>query len=119
MFQGTFDVAAKKWIVTDARLINAEQDDALSSAYSDLEQDFDHRTFQNEEGKAVLLDETMNSVYRAVQFILPPGRFAAVKRAQIESLKKRNAASSIGEKCKPMEARIEALQALVWDVNRA
>jgi hypothetical protein len=36
MFQGTFDVAAKKWIVTDARLINAEQDDdALSSAYSD------------------------------------------------------------------------------------
>ena len=66
VFQGTFAVAAKKWIVTDARLINAEQDDALSSAYSDLEQDFDHRTFQNEEGKAVLLDETMNSVYRPV-----------------------------------------------------
>jgi hypothetical protein len=46
MFQGTFDVAAKKWIVTDARPINAEQDDALSSAYSDLEQDFEHRTFK-------------------------------------------------------------------------
>jgi hypothetical protein len=45
---------------------------------------------------------------------LPPGRFAAVKRAQIESLKRRNAASSIGEKCKLMEARSEALQTLVW-----
>ena len=62
----------------------------------------------------MLLEETMNSVYRAVRFILPPGRFAAVKRAQIEWLKKRNAASSIGEKCKLMEARSEALQTLVW-----
>ena len=74
----------------------------------------EHRTFQNEDGKAVLLDEAMNSVYRATQFILRSGRFAAVKRGQIESLKKRNAASSIDEKCKLMEARIEALQALVW-----
>jgi hypothetical protein len=73
MFQGTFDVAAEKWIVTDARPINAEQDDALSSAYSDLEQDFE----------AVSLDETMNSVFRAVH-TLPPRRFAAVKRGQIE-----------------------------------
>jgi hypothetical protein len=31
VFQGTFDVAAKKWIVTDARPIDAEQDDALSA----------------------------------------------------------------------------------------
>ena len=114
VFQGTFDVAAKKWIVTDARSINAEQDDALAAAYSDLEQDFEHRTFQNEEDKAELLDETMNNVYRAVQFILPPARFAAVKREQIEWLKKRNAAPSTDEKCKLMEARIKALQELVW-----
>jgi uncharacterized protein len=40
----------------------------------------------------VLLDETMNSVYRAVQFILPSRGFAAVKREQIEWLKKHNAA---------------------------
>jgi hypothetical protein len=42
LFQGTFDVAAKKWTVTDARSINAEQDDALATAYSDLEQDLEH-----------------------------------------------------------------------------
>ena len=114
LFQGTFDVAAKKWTVTDARSISAEQDDALGTAYSDLEQDLEHTTFQNEEDKAESLDQTMNKVYRAAQFILPPARFTEVKREQIEWLKKRNAAASTEEKCKLMEARIKALQELVW-----
>ncbi len=114
LFQGTFDVAAKKWTVTDARSISAEQDDALETAYSDLEQDLEHTTFQNEEDKAESLDQKMNKVYRAAQFILPPARFTAVKKEQIEWLKKRNAAPSTEEKCKLMEARIKALQELVW-----
>ena len=114
LFQGTFDVAAKKWTVTDARSISAEQDDALGTAYSDLEQDLEHTIFQNEEDKAESLDQTMNKVYRAAQFILPPARFTEVKREQIEWLKKRNAAPSTEEKCKMMEARIKALQELVW-----
>ena len=114
LFQGTFDVAAKKWTVTYARSISAEQDDALETAYSDLEQDLEHTTFQNEEDKAESLDKKMNKVYSAAQFILPPARFTAVKREQLEWLKKRNAASSTEEKCKLMEARIKALQELVW-----
>ena len=114
LFQGTFDVAAKKWSVMDTRSITVEQDDALETAYSDLEQDLEQTTFQNEEDKAQSLDQTMNKVYRAAQFILPPARFAAVKREQIEWLKKRNAAPSTDEKCKLMEARIKALQELVW-----
>ena len=114
LFQGTFDVAAKKWTVTDARSISAEQDDALETAYSDLEQDLEHTTFQNEEDKAESLDKKMNKVYRAAQFILPAARFTAVKKEQIEWLKKRNAAPSTEEKCKLMEARIKALQELVW-----
>jgi hypothetical protein len=114
LFQGTFDVAAKKFTVTDARSISAEQYDSLETAYSDLEQDLEHRTFQNEEDKAESLDQTMNKVYRAAQFILPPARFAAVKREQIDWLKKGNAASSSDEKSKLMEARIKALQELVW-----
>ena len=84
LFQGTFDVAAKKWTVIDARSISAEQDDALVTAYGDLEQDLEHTTFQNEEDKAESLDQNMNKVYRAAQFILPPARFAAVKKEQIE-----------------------------------
>ena len=114
LFQGTLDVAAKKWTVTDARSISAEQDDALETAYSDLEQDLEHTTFQNEEDKAESLDKKMNKVYRAAQFILPAARFTAVKKEQIEWLKKRNAAPSTDEKCKLIEARIKALQELVW-----
>ena len=114
LFQGTFDVAAKKWTVTDARSISAEQDDALETAYSDLEQDLEHTIFQNEEDKAESLDKKMNKVYRAAQFILPAARFTAVQKEQIEWLKKRNAAPSTEEKCKLMEARIKALQELVW-----
>ncbi len=114
LFQGTFDVAAKKWSVSDARSISADQDDALTTAYSDLDQDLEHTTFQNDEDKAESLDQTMNKVYRAAQFILPPARFRAVKREQIEWLKKRDTAPSISEKCKLMEARIKALQELVW-----
>jgi uncharacterized protein YecT (DUF1311 family) len=100
--------------VSDARSSSAEHDDALETAYSDLEQDLEHTTFQNEEDKAESLDKKMNKVYSAVQFILPPARFTAVKREQIEWLKKRNAAPSTEEKCKLMEARIKALQELVW-----
>jgi len=100
--------------VIDARSISAEQDDALVTAYGDLGQDLEHTTFQNEEDKAESLDQNMNKVYRAAQFILPPARFAAVKREQIEWLKKRNAAPSTDEKCKLIEARIKALQELVW-----
>ena len=114
LFQGAFDVAAKKWSVMDARSITAEQDDALTTAYSDLEQDLEHTTFQNEEDKAESLDKKMNKVYSAAQFILPRARFTAVKREQIEWLKKRNAAPSTDEKCKLMEAHIKALQELVW-----
>src|SRR5262249_5354250 len=114
LFQGTFDLAAKKWTLTDARSINADQDDDLETAYSDLEQDLEHTTFENEEGQAESLDERMNKIYRAAQFILPPARFAAVKREQMEWLKKRDAAPSVSEKCKLIEARIKALQELVW-----
>ena len=78
LFQGTFDIAAKKWIVTDARSINAEEDDAFETAYSDLEQDLEHTTFQNEEDKAESLDKKMNKVYSAAQFFLPFGHWNCV-----------------------------------------
>jgi uncharacterized protein YecT (DUF1311 family) len=119
LFQGTFDVAAKKWTVTDARSISAEQDDALETAYDDLEQYLEHTTFENEESKAESLDQTLNKVYRAAQFILPLARFAAVKKEQIEWLKKRDAAPSIGEKCKLIEAELKRCRNCFGDVNRA
>lgn len=114
LFQGIFDVASKKWTVSDARSISADLDDALETAYGDLDQDLEHTSSENKEQQADSLDETMNKVYRAAQFILPPARFAAIKREQIDWLKKRDAAASIDEKCKLLQERIKALQDLLW-----
>jgi uncharacterized protein YecT (DUF1311 family) len=91
-----------------SRMMHLQQHTAISNRISSTQ------TFQNEEDKAESLDKKMNKVYRAAQFILLPARFTAVKKEQIEWLKKRNAAPSTEEKCKLMEARIKALQELVW-----
>jgi hypothetical protein len=56
---GNIRSAAKKWTVMDARSINADQDDMLATAHSDLEQDLEHTAFQNEEDKAESLYQTM------------------------------------------------------------
>jgi uncharacterized protein len=52
--------------------------------------------------------------YRSAQFILPPARSAAVRKEQIEWLKKRDAVPSTDEKCTLTEARTKALQELFW-----
>lgn len=75
-------MAAKKWTVTDARSINAGQDDSLGTAYGDLEQDLEQRTFQNEEGTAELLDQTMNGFSLAAQFILLPVGFPQLRESR-------------------------------------
>ena len=68
----------------------------------------------SDEEKAEQLDQEMNDVYKGVRAVLAPDRFAKVKQEQIAWLKKRDAASSAAEKCKLTEARIKALQDLLW-----
>jgi uncharacterized protein YecT (DUF1311 family) len=112
LFQGTFDLVAKKWTVTDARSITAEQSAALGWGYQ--KPDFENTTFANEDDRAKSLDEQMNQVYQAAKFILPPARFAKLKQEQREWLKKRDAAQTAEEKAKLSEQRIRSLQALLW-----
>jgi uncharacterized protein YecT (DUF1311 family) len=128
LFQGTFDLASKKWIATDARSIGSEQDDALESAYQDdfakhmivaadsaqVPENFSGTVFSSEEEKADALDRRMNDVYDAVRFVLPPDRFARVKQEQIAWLKTRDAAHSAEDKSKLTENRIRVLQNLLW-----
>jgi len=111
LFQGTFDLATKKWTITDARSIKAEQNGALETGY---QRPFENATYDNEDDRAKSLDEQMNSVYQAAKFILPPARFAKLKQEQIAWLKTRDAAQSIEEKSKLTENRIRALQDLLW-----
>ena len=112
LFQGTFDLVAKKWTVTDARSITAEQSAALGWGYQ--KPDFENTTFANEDDRAKSLDEQMNQVYQAAKFILPPARFEKVKQEQREWLKKRDAAQTAEEKAKLTEQRIRSLQELLW-----
>lgn len=114
LFQGTFDLDSKKWTVTDAHSITSEQEESLEVAYADLDSDLDQTEYSNEKDKFEALDEKINTVYQAAQFILPPARFAAVKQEQREWLTKRNSAKSVEEKSKMTIARIKALQDLVW-----
>jgi uncharacterized protein YecT (DUF1311 family) len=112
LFQGTFDLAAKNWTVTDARSITADQSGVLETGYQ--KPDFENTTFANEDDRAKSLDEQMNSVYQAAKFILPPARFAKLKQEQIAWLKTRDAMQSAEEKSKLTENRIRTLQDLLW-----
>jgi hypothetical protein len=112
-FYGTFDVASKKWLNAEARALTSEEYEGAGSAFGDIDSEVGATTFVREEDKLQALDEMMNGVYGVVRAILPATRFAAVKKEQIEWLK-RDAAVSTEEKCKLIQARIKALQQFVW-----
>ncbi len=112
LFYGTFDLRSKKWLTAEARPLTRNEYDGIGDPFGDLE--LDETTFATEEDKAKGFDDRMNEVYLAVRLVLPPARFAVVKKEQIEWLKKRDTTTSIEEKCKLMEARIKVLQGLLW-----
>jgi hypothetical protein len=128
LFQGTYDLAAKKWTVTDARLTDSDADDALQGAYNDgftkniivvpegqpTPEDFTGSVYRSENEKFDALDTELNAVYQAVRLLLPANRFAKIKQEQIAWVKNRDAAKSVEEKSKLTEDRIRTLQDLLW-----
>jgi hypothetical protein len=128
LFQGIFDLQSKKWIVTDARPVKPDQDDALESACDDnfakrmivaanpddVPEDFTGSVFSSEQEKLDALDKMMNDVYQAVRSVLVADRSTRVKQEQIAWLKTREAAQSVEEKSKLTENRIRTLQELLW-----
>ena len=114
LFRGTFDPHSKKWLAAEARAITSDEYSAAEEAFSDIESELTATTFVKEEDKLESVDEKMNAVYGTVRVLLPPAHFAAVRKEQVEWLKKRDATSSINEKCKLIEARIKSLQELLW-----
>jgi hypothetical protein len=124
-FEGTFDLNSRKWTKAEARKTKAW--DALETAYSNyavahlivspdgkVPGGFTGIILSSEKEKADYLDKEMNEVYQSARSVLSPERFEKVKKGQIEWLKTRDAASSESEKCKLLEARIKALQDLLW-----
>ena len=114
-FQGTYDVQSKKWLNIDVRRLSYQDYENSDTALGDdIDQYLANPTFEKEEDELQLLDEKMNGVYGFVRAILPPARFATVKKEQIEWLKKRDAAVSLAEKSKLIAERIKTLQEVLW-----
>jgi len=113
-FQGTYDGQSKKWLKIDVRRLSYEDyQNSATALGDDIDQDLANLTFK-EEDKLQLLDEKMNGVYGFVRAVLPPARFATVKKEQIDWLKKRDAAGSLEEKSNLLQERIKTLQGLLW-----
>jgi uncharacterized protein YecT (DUF1311 family) len=114
-FQGTYDVHSKRWLSTGVRRLSYEDYENSDTALGDdIDQDLANLTSNTEEEKLQLLDEKMNRVYGFLRTVLPPARFATVKKEQVEWLKKRDAAVLPEEKSKMVAERIKTLQELLW-----
>lgn len=112
LFQGTFDLKTKQWVTANARTVDNSIYDAADIAYGPHTRFVE--SFTSDESKLGSLDQRLNDVFRVVRFILSPEHFGMVKRDQIEWLKRRESLSSIHEQCKFYDARIRALQAMLW-----
>jgi hypothetical protein len=110
LFQGTFDLAAGKWTRSEARKIT--DSDAFEFAFSTtLDED---TTFGDPADRLKRYDEWLNDVYGVVRTVLPPARFAAVKKEQVAWLQQLATRKSAPEKCEFIGARIRQLRELVW-----
>jgi uncharacterized protein YecT (DUF1311 family) len=138
LFQGLYDLPAKKWIKSAARPLTGDENDLLErasencrferftvapEAFQGMDPDAEEPQYQNsgddwafrsEESEFKYLDNEMNDVYKAARLILSPTDFEKVKIAQREWLKKRDAAGSVAEKSKLTAKRIDELQDASW-----
>jgi Lysozyme inhibitor LprI len=129
-FAGTFDLKSKKWTASRARETIGDEFDTFQDAYTEysgkdlivikdpakekVPEDFLGTILSSDQDKADYLDKLMNQVYETIRSAVPASRFTKVKKEQLAWLKKREAAGSVKEKSKLTEARIKALQDLLW-----
>jgi hypothetical protein len=110
MFLGTFNSATGKWTRSEAKKIESLDD--MTTAFSD---DFDKGWgFGSEENRLSWYDDRLNEAYRALRVLLPPDRFARVKKDQIAWLKRLEATGTNKQKADLIAARIRELRELAW-----
>ena len=112
LFSGTYDLATQKWLSSSVRAIDPNITEDLDFAFSCAP--MDDSNIASAEDKFKWYDDSLNQVYRALRFLLPPERFAKVKKEQIAWLKTLEAAGSNDAKCKLMRERIGQLRELAW-----
>ena len=110
VFLGTFNSAVGKWTRSEAKKIEFLDD--MTTAFSD---DFDKgRGFESEKNRLSWYDDRLNEVYRALRVLLPPDRFAHVKKKQIAWLKQLEAADSDKQKANLISVRVRELREMAW-----
>jgi hypothetical protein len=126
-FAGAYDRKTKKWIASETHRM--KEMGTLSSGYAaqhgedvfmapggdqtKVPPEFVGVVVNSEEGKEEHLDEEMNAVYKAIQLVLSPAKFAKVKADQIAWLKKRDSIPA-GQRSDLIIARIKALEEFLW-----
>lgn len=111
LFQGTFDVRAKRWMVEDGRPLKSAEYEALSTAYGESADSAPAAADNDTEEQ---LDGRLNNAYNGLRVILPAARFAKIKAEQLAWLKTRDATKDEKERRKLVAQRLEALQDLLW-----
>lgn len=112
LFSGVYDLAAQKWVSSSARTVDPNKIEDLDYAFDCTT--MDDSTFDTQENRFKYYDDHLNQVYRALHYLLPAERFAAVKKEQVVWLKTLEAAGSNDAKCKLMAERIAKLRELAW-----
>jgi hypothetical protein len=112
IFDGMYDLKGKRWKRAECRPFNDDQYHMLFTAISPPH--FADQSYLPDDTQAGQLDAQLNEVYEGARFFLPAKRFAQIKAEQIAWLKTRDAAGTVKEKNSLLEARIVALQDLLW-----
>ena len=130
-FEGTYDIGAKKWVVSHARPMGKEADDLDGNVFVDYKDDDflvikDRKTEEHPDGyagtvvaseqeKIEAIEKLLNEVYDAVRVVLSHDQFAKVRQEQSAWLNEREKAGSAEAKCRLTESRIKKLQELAWE----
>ena len=110
VFLGTYDPARGQWIRSETR--DVDDADPFDFAFSDsLDQNM---TFPTDEERLAWFDDRLKDVWNVLGVILPPERFAALKKEQGAWLEKLQSADSATMKTALIAAWIEELRAAAW-----
>ena len=130
-FEGSYDIGAKKWVVSHARPMGKEADDLGGNVFVDYKDDdflvikdpkpeeppdgYAGTVVASEQEKIEAIEKLLNEVYDAVRVVLSHDQFGKVRQEQIAWLNEREKAGSAEAKCRLTESRIKKLQELVWE----
>jgi hypothetical protein len=113
LFQGTYDVAGRRWTVQDGRKLDFDEYELLSNVYDDARREGSQ--FATPESEVSSLDGQLNDAYKALRLLLPAAKFAKLKAEQVAWLKKlESTRPTDAERIAALRPRVRELEDLLW-----